>query len=129
MVSTIQPTSGADETSRLIAADKVVGSSVENMKGDNLGKIDEIMVDKVSGEVAYAVLKYGSFLGMGGKLFALPWDVLQYDVGRSAYVIDLPEEKLKNAPSFDQDNWPDFGNRTYDKELHDYYGSRADWYL
>lgn len=129
MVAQVQPTSDVRETSRLISSEKVVGSSVENTRGDNLGSINEIMIDKISGEVAYAVLKYGSFLGMGGKLFALPWDILTYNTERNAYVIDLPEEKLKNAPSFDEHNWPDFGNRDYDKELHEYYGSRADWYL
>jgi PRC-barrel domain len=116
------------ETSRLISSEKVAGSKVENPRGDSLGSIDEIMIDKTSGKVAYAVLKYGSFLGMGGKLFALPWDLLKYDTSRNAYIIDLPEERLKNAPSFDENDWPDFADRDYDEEIHDYYGSRADWY-
>jgi hypothetical protein len=107
----------------------VTGSKVENTKGDNLGHIEEIMIDKSSGRVGYAVLNYGSFLGMGGKLFALPWDILKYDTRRSAYVIGIPEERLKNAPSFDSGTWPDMGDPAWGKAIHDYYGSPADWYL
>ncbi|MBV9523578.1 MAG: PRC-barrel domain-containing protein [Alphaproteobacteria bacterium] len=116
------------ETGRLISSEKVEGTSVVNGKGDDLGHIAEIMIDKISGQVAYAVLKYGSFMGMGGKLFALPWDVLKYDTRHDAYVVDLPEERLQNAPSFDETRRPDFGDRSWNKEIHDYYGSRADWY-
>ena len=129
MVATIQPTSGAKETSRLISSEKVAGSKVENTKGDDLGHIEEIRIDKPTGRVGYAVLKYGSFLGMGGKLFALPWDILKYDTRRDAYIIGIPEERLKNAPSFDANTWPDLGDRTFGKQIHDYYGSTADWYI
>ena len=129
MVATVQPTSGAKETSRLISSDKVSGSKVESVSGDNLGHIEEIMIDKLSGRVGYAVLNYGSFLGMGGKLFAIPWDILKYDTRRDAYVIGIPAERLKNAPSFDASSWPDMSSSAYGKELHNYYGSSADWYL
>lgn len=129
MVTAVQPTSGAKETARLISSEKVSGSKVENPKGDNLGSIEEIMIDKISGRVGYAVLKYGSFLGMGGKLFALPWDMLKYDTRRDAYVIAIPEDRLKNAPSFDSNRWPDMSSRNFGKEIHDYYGSAADWYF
>ena len=87
------------------------------------------MIDKISGRVGYAVLNYGSFLGMGGKLFALPWDILKYDTRRNAYVIGIPVEKLKAAPSFDTHAWPDMGDPAWGKAIHDYYGSPADWYL
>ena len=99
--ATVQPTTDVRETSRLISSEKVTGTSVENTRGDSLGHIEEIMIDKVSGQVGYAVLKYGSFLGMGGKLFALPWDQLKYDTNRNAYVVAIPEERLKSAPSFE----------------------------
>jgi hypothetical protein len=129
MVTTVQPTTSAKETFRLISSEKVAGSKVENTKGDSLGHIEEIMIDKNTGRVGYAVLKYGSFLGMGGKLFALPWETLKFDTRRDAYVIGIPEERLKNAPSFDDGAWPDMGDRAFGKEIHDYYGSSADWYL
>ena len=124
----VQATSNVRETSRLISSEKVTGTSVENTKGDSLGHIEEIMIDKISGRVGYAVLNYGSFLGMGGKLFALPWDILKYDTGRNAYVVGIPEDRLKNAPSFDAGTEPNWGDPQYTKELHDYYGSKADWY-
>jgi hypothetical protein len=129
MVSTVQPVQKVRETSRLISSEKVAGSGVENTRGDSLGHIEEIMIDKISGRVGYAVLNYGSFLGMGGKLFALPWDVLKYDTRRDAYVVGIPEERLKNAPSFDAGSWPDMGDPTWGKGIHDYYSSPADWYL
>jgi hypothetical protein len=87
------------------------------------------MIDKVSGQVAYAVLKYGSVLGMGGKLFAVPWDVLKYDTRHDAYVINVPEERLRDAPSFDESNPPNFADRTWSKKVHDYYGSKDSWYI
>ena len=120
--------SPARTSSRLISSDKVDGTSVENPKGDSLGHIEEIMIDKISGQVAYAVLKYGSFLGMGGKLFALPWDVLHYDKERGAYIVDLPVEQLRGAPSFTEDTDPDWSDPAWNKGLHDYYGSGANWY-
>jgi hypothetical protein len=129
MVTSVQQTSDTRETSRLISSEKVTSTSVENVKGDNLGHIQDIMLDKISGRVAYAILKYGSFLGMGGKLFALPWDVLKYDTRRGGYIVDIPEDRLKNAPSFDEGTEPAWGDRAYDKQIHDYYGSRADWYV
>jgi len=88
------------------------------------------MIDKIGGQVAYAVLNYGSFLGlMGGKLFAVPWDMLKYNTQRNAYLIDVPEERLKNAPSFDAGTYPDWNDKAYHKQVHDYYGSGAGWYV
>jgi sporulation protein YlmC with PRC-barrel domain len=116
-----------DEKGRLISAEKVEGTSVVNARGEDLGHIAEIMLDKPTGRVAYAVLKYGSFLGLGGKLFALPWDVLKYDTHRSAYIVNIPEERLKNAPSFDEATPPDMADPRWGKQIHDYYGSSASW--
>jgi sporulation protein YlmC with PRC-barrel domain len=128
-MATVQPTSDTRETSRLISSEKVTDTNVENTRGDNLGHIEDVMIDKISGKVAYAILNYGSFLGIGGKLFALPWDILKYDTRRDAYVIGIPEERLKSAPSFDAGTMPNWGDRAYDKQIHDYYGSTADWYI
>ena len=129
MDTTVQQTSDVKETSRLISSEKVTGSKVENSKGDNLGHIEEIMINKITGHVGYAVLNYGSFLGMGGKLFAMPWDTLKYDTRRDAYVVAISEERLKNAPSFDASAWPDMGDRAFGKTIHDYYGSTADYLI
>ena len=110
------------EKGRLISADKVEGTAVVNPKGENLGHISEIMIDKVSGKVAYAVLKYGSVVGLGGKLFALPWDVLTYDTRYDAYMVDIPAERLEKAPSFDANNPPNMADPSWNKQIRDYYG-------
>jgi hypothetical protein len=117
----------AKEIGRLISSDKVEGTSVENPNGDSLGSIRDVMIDKISGQVAYAVLKYGAFLGMGGKLFALPWDQLTYDTTRGAYIVNIPQERLQNAPSFEESSQPDWSDPSWNRGLHDYYGSRANW--
>ena len=128
MVATVQATTDTRETSRLISAEKVGGTPVENPQGESLGHINDVMIDKVSGQVGYAVLKYGSLLGLGGKLFAVPWDILKYRTARNAYVIDVPQDRLANAPSFTEDRWPDMGDRSWNESVHDYYGSSANWY-
>ncbi len=112
----------AGEKGRLISADKVEGTSVVNPEGDDLGHISEIMIDKISGKVAYAVLKYGSVMGLGGKLFAVPWEILEYDTRYDAYVVNVPEERLKSAPSFDPDNPPNTADPQWSKQVRDYYG-------
>jgi hypothetical protein len=113
---------------RLISSDKVDGTSVTDRQGRDLGKIDCLMIDKVSGRVAYAVLSYGTVLGMGGKLYPVPWDVLEYDTKEEAYVISLPEEKIKSGQGYnDVDEMPDAGDAAT-RQIHQHYGSRADWY-
>ncbi|HEX4112931.1 MAG TPA: PRC-barrel domain-containing protein [Stellaceae bacterium] len=116
------------EIGRLISSDKVGGTSVENTKGENLGHIRDVMIDKISGQVAYAVLKYGSVLGMGGKLFALPWDQLKYDTGRGAYIVNVPEDRLRGAPSFEESSQPNWSDPGWNRSVHDYYASGANWF-
>ncbi len=120
------PTIG--ERGRLISSDKVEGTRVVNATGDDLGHISEIMIDKPTGQVAYAVLKYGSFVGLGGKLFAVPWDVLSYEPAEDAYVVDLPEDRLRDAPSMETTDRLDFSDSDRNRQIHAYYGSGADWY-
>jgi hypothetical protein len=102
-----------NETGRLISADKVKGTPVHNPAGESLGTIENIMIDKPSGEVAYAVLAFGGILGMGKDRRALPWDVLRYDAAEGAYVIDVDADLLKSGPVYDEANtdWedPDWG--------------------
>jgi sporulation protein YlmC with PRC-barrel domain len=80
----------AGEKGRLISADKVEGTAVLNAEGEDFGHVAEIMIDKPTGRVVYAVLKYGSVLGLGGRLFALPWDVLTHDTRWNGYVVNIP---------------------------------------
>jgi uncharacterized protein YrrD len=111
-----------DETSALISADKVSGTAVHTPAGEKLGTIENVMIDKVSGQVEYAVLAFGGLLGMGKGRRALPWDVLTYDTNQNAYVVNLDPQILKDAPSYDDSESAfDWGNRESRRELDDYY--------
>jgi sporulation protein YlmC with PRC-barrel domain len=90
---------GTDETDRLISSDKVEGTPVYNPKGERLGKVHHLMIDKYTGQVAYAVMSFGGFLGIGEKYNPLPWKMLTYDTRLGGYVVDLDRNKIENAPS------------------------------
>lgn len=110
-----------DETHRLIAADKVEGTTVYNRTGDSLGSIYGLMLDKVDGRVAYAVMSFGGFLGIGERYHPLPWATLTYDTARGGYVVDLSREQLEDAPSYASDESP-WDRPGYGRTVHDYYG-------
>ncbi|MBU3076433.1 PRC-barrel domain-containing protein [Sphingomonas quercus] len=110
-----------DETSRLIASNKVEGTAVYNNQGEKLGSIHNFMVDKLSGRVEYAVLSFGGLFGMGGDYYPLPWDVLTYDTGQGGYVVNLDRAVLEKAPRYTSQNEPSF-DRDYGREVHGYYG-------
>src|SRR4051794_40088839 len=95
-----------DETDQLIASTKVEGTAVYNRQGERLGTVASFMVDKRSGQVAYAVLSFGGFLGIGEDYYPLPWKALTYDPGRGGYVVDLDQERLRAAPSFTEGDSP-----------------------
>lgn len=107
----------------IVNCEDVIGVDVKNMADTNLGKVEAVMLDKMSGKVAYVVLSYGGFLGLGDKLFALPWSIFSYDVTSNCFVIPLDNEKLKNSPGFDKDHWPDMSNPEWNNSIHTYYGS------
>lgn len=94
----------SNETSSLISAGKVQGTPVYNPKGERLGSVEDVMIDKLSGVVAYAVLSFGGFLGIGDRHHPLPWQVLDYDTNHGGYVVDLDKETLKGAPSYAADD-------------------------
>lgn len=107
----------------LMGADTLVGNDVYNHEGEDLGDIKEIMLDMTSGTVGYAVLSYGSFLGLGEKLFAVPWDALTLDTEHKRFVLDVDKDRLKNAPGFDRDQWPDMADPSWASSIHSYYGT------
>jgi len=111
-----------DETGSLIAASKVEGTRVYNRRGENLGSIYDVMIDKVSGQVAYAVMSFGGFLGMGESYHPLPWKVLTYDTAQGGYVVDLDKERLQGAPRYTNDQLPNWSDRGYLRGIDDYYG-------
>ena len=112
---------------QVMDADTLTGDSVVNASGEDLGKIEAIMLDVASGRIAYAVLSFGGFLGMGDKLFALPWSSLTLDTDNKCFVLDVPKERLENAPGFDKDHWPSMADRTWANDLHSYYNARPYW--
>jgi sporulation protein YlmC with PRC-barrel domain len=109
------------------ADEQVISRDVKNASNDNLGKIKEIMLDKLSGKVAYLVLESGTFLGMGGKLFAIPWNSVKYQDNDDCFILNVDKEKLKNAPGFDKDHWPDMADREYGASVFTYYGTKPYW--
>lgn len=111
----------------LIGADKVDGTAVYDASGERLGDIHDVMIDKVTGRVAYAVLSFGGFLGLGEKYHPPPWNALKYDTGLGGYVVHLSREQLEGAPAYDDSDEPAWGDRTYEKGIHDYYGLPPYW--
>ncbi len=109
---------------RLMSADTLQGDAVVNPKGEDLGKIESIMIDTSSGKVAYGVLSFGGFLGLGDKLFAVPWSSLILDPDNKRFVLDADKERLENAPGFDKDNWPNMGDQQFQRTVNAYYGAR-----
>ncbi len=105
----------------------LIGDSVVNASGEDLGKIEAIMLDVISGRIAYAVLSFGGFLGMGAKLFAIPWSALTLDAGEKRFILNVPKERLENAPGFDKDHWPSMADSTWATQIHAYYEVRPYW--
>jgi hypothetical protein len=107
-----------NETERLIGSDKVEGTSVYDRQGNSLGSVYNFMVDKVTGKVAYAVMSFGGFLGMGERYHPIPWKKLDYDTRMGGYVVDTTKEELERAPSYTaaETPWkdPDYGRSVYD---------------
>ena len=107
----------------LMGADTLIGDGVVNGDDDKLGDIKEIMLDMHTGQVAYAVLAFGGFLGMGEKLCAVPWQALHLDTTNHRFVLDVEKERLKQAPGFDKDAWPDMADVGWATQVHTFYGT------
>ena len=108
----------------LMGANTLIGNDVYNQKDENLGDIKEIMLDVRSGRVSYAVLSFGGFLGMGEKLFAVPWSALTLDTQNKRFTLNVEKDRLESAPGFDQDSWPNMADASWAKSIHDYYGTK-----
>ena len=119
--------SSIDETSRLIASDKVEGTAVFNRKSERLGTVQNFMVDKYTGHVAYAVMSFGGFLGIGESYHPLPWRALDYDPARAGYVIDLDRAKLEAAPSYKASDEPNWADKAYGARVDEFYGLPPYW--
>lgn len=111
----------------VVSTSDLIGDSVVNRAGESLGKIEELMLDLEKGRVAYAVLTFGGFLGMGEKLFAIPFEALKLDVNRQHFTLDVDKDKLKDAPGFDKAHPPKVADRTWGAEIYKYYGLKPYW--
>ncbi|MCR2747912.1 PRC-barrel domain-containing protein [Limnobacter parvus] len=108
----------------LMGADTLLGNDVYNHDGEDLGDIKEFMIDMASGKVAYAVLSYGGLMGMGDKLFAVPWAALKLDTENKRFTLNARKDALKDAPGFDKDNWPLMSDQTWATGVHKFYGTQ-----
>ncbi len=120
------PTVQSRETSSLIGSDKVEGTSVYGADQKKIGKLERVMIDKISGKVAYAVLSFGGFLGMGEDYYPVPWATLKYDQNLGGYLVNLTRDKLDKAPKYTQStgwNW----TRENEQRVYDYYGATPYW--
>jgi sporulation protein YlmC with PRC-barrel domain len=108
----------------IMGAATLIGNDVYNNANEGVGEIKEIMLDMRSGRVSYAVLSFGGVMGMGKKLFAVPWDALKLDTEHKRFTLNVDKDRLKQAPGFDRDHWPNMADRSWAKEIHSYYGTR-----
>ena len=111
----------------LIESDRVEGTTVYDPQGNNIGSIKRLMIEKLNGRVAYAVMSFGGFLGLGEEEHTVPWSKLTYDTSLGGYRTDITEDQLRGAPSFARDRSRDWSDRERDRELHDYYRTRYYW--
>jgi len=107
----------------LMGANTLLGNDVYNKDGEDLGDIKEFMVDMATGKIAYAVLSFGGMLGLGDKLFAVPWAALTLDTERKRFTLNVPKASLKDAPGFDKGHWPPMSDKTWASGVHKFYGS------
>lgn len=110
------------ETAGLIGSDKVEGTAVYSADGERIGAIDRVMIEKVSGKVAYAVLSFGGFLGIGDDKYPLPWPTLKYNTELGGYQTMVPIDKIEGAPKYENASEWDWENGDRRRGLNDYYG-------
>jgi sporulation protein YlmC with PRC-barrel domain len=111
----------------LIESDRVEGTAVYDPNGKHLGSIKRLMIEKISGKVAYAVMSFGGFLGMGEDEHTIPWRKLNYDTGLGGYRTDITEDQLRGAPTFYRERDYAWTDRDRERELHDYWKVPGYW--
>ena len=115
------------ETVSLIGSDKVEVAAVYGADDQKIGTVQRVMLDKVSGKVAYAVVSFGGFLGMGEDYYPMPWPNMKYDTNLGGYRVGITENQLKGAPKYNRSTDWDWSNRARDQEVYDYYHTPL-WY-
>lgn len=110
-------------TGLLLSSSSLTDDDVVNSAGEKLGHIEDLMIDVTQGHIRYAVLSFGGILGLGSKLFAVPWRALRVDTDNECFILDVVKERLENAPGFDKDDWPNMANSAWATQINTYYGS------
>ena len=105
----------------ILSAHTLLSDPVKNPEGESLGDLKEIMLDLENGKIVYAVVSFGGVFTVGEKLFAVPWGALRVDSENKCLVLDVSKDRLKDAPGFDKDHWPDFADATFALEISGYY--------
>ncbi len=115
------------EFPRVLSASTLKNEKVVNAAGEDLGRIEDYMIDLNNGRIAYCVLSFGGFLGMGDKLFAVPWSALTLDTENKCFILNVDKETLKKAPGFDKDNWPDMTSPEFGTGVYSFYKVTPYW--
>ena len=105
----------------LLGSGSLIGDKVVNQHGDHVGKIEELMISVEDGQVSYAVMSFGGILGIGNKFFAVPWLTLHVDQEKKCFILNVDKERLKAAPGFDKNHWPDMSNEQFTTEITTFY--------
>ena len=111
----------------VLGASTLTGNAVKNDAGESLGKIEELMIDLETGRIGYCVLSFGGFLGIGNKLFAVPWSALKVDTDEKCFVLNVTKDRLKEAPGFDKESWPDMTDRDWGMRIYGFYNVAPYW--
>jgi sporulation protein YlmC with PRC-barrel domain len=111
----------------VLSSSTICSDHVKNAGGEDLGKIEDLMIDLHSGRIAYAVLSFGGFLKMGNKLFAIPWEALKVDTVNKVFILHVEKSRLENATGFDKDNWPDMADSAWGYDIYKHYGYEPYW--
>jgi sporulation protein YlmC with PRC-barrel domain len=111
----------------LLSASTITGDEVCNLKDEKLGSIQDLMLDTQTGKVRYAVLSSGGFLGMGDRLFAVPWSAFKVDTENKRFILDVNVERLKAAPGFDKDEWPNMADDSWNSSVESYYSKQQEF--
>lgn len=127
-VSQTRADEGEASTVAIHRASTLIGTRVENLQGEHLGQIEDVVIDSEDGIVAYAVLSFGGLLGLGETYFPVPWKSLQDKPGaKKTLLLDIMKEKLKNAPHIDKDQWSSLADRRWGADIHTYYAQQVYW--
>jgi sporulation protein YlmC with PRC-barrel domain len=111
----------------VLSSSSICSDRVKNAAGEDLGEIEDLMIDLHSGRIAYAVLSFGGFLKMGNKLFAIPWEALKVDAVNRVFILHVEKGVLENATGFDKDNWPNMADPAFGSALYRHYGLKPYW--